>query len=384
MSTQQARVLVVDDNEHNRDVLSRRLQRQGYLVAVAEHGRAALDHLQSMPVDLILLDIMMPELNGYQVLAALKADPIRRHIPVIMISAVDDIESVARCIELGAEDYLFKPFNPIILRARIEASLEKKRLRDQEQDYMRILERELAFGRHIQAGFLPETLPQPPGWSVAASFHPAREVAGDFYDAFLLADGRLALVIADVCDKGVGAALYMALIRGLIRMCAELAANGGDDPLAAIRQTNDYITRHQHRGRLPMYATLFFGVLNLETGHLDYINAGHYPLLLVQANHTCRWLETTGPAIGVAPLSRFTNQSTIIQPGELLVGYTDGLIEARQPGGAFFSEGRLAELASTMYSDPCTFLHQIEQALQTHLGEQPLIDDVTLLAIQRA
>src|SRR6266487_3013400 len=132
MSDTEAALLVVDDIEDNRFALSRRLARQGYLnVTTAADGRQALELLNSRPFDLVLLDIMMPNVNGYEVLAAMKANSRLRHIPVIMISAVDEIDSVIRCIELGAEDYLPKPFNPTLLRARVGACLERKRLHDQ-------------------------------------------------------------------------------------------------------------------------------------------------------------------------------------------------------------------------------------------------------------
>jgi class 3 adenylate cyclase/CheY-like chemotaxis protein len=130
-------LLIVDDNDDNRFALTRRLAREGYTnVATAEDGRQALDLVRSRPFDLVLLDIMMPELNGYQVLERLKADESLRHIPVIMVSAVDEFDSVIRCIELGAEDYLPKPFNATLLKARLGACLEKKRLRDQEQAHL--------------------------------------------------------------------------------------------------------------------------------------------------------------------------------------------------------------------------------------------------------
>ena len=128
----QGLLLVVDDNEANRDVLSRRLQRQNYSVETAQSGKAALAAVRAKSFDLVLLDIMMPEMDGYEVLRQLKADENLRPIPVIMISAIDEIESVVRCIEMGAEDYLPKPFNKTLLRARIGASLEKKRARDRE------------------------------------------------------------------------------------------------------------------------------------------------------------------------------------------------------------------------------------------------------------
>jgi class 3 adenylate cyclase len=137
----QAHLLVVDDNETNRDVLSRRLEREGYQVSSAENGRHALRMVRETSFDLVLLDIMMPEIDGYQVLSEMKADPALRDIPVIMISALDEIRSVVRCIETGAEDYLNKPFDPVLLRARIGASLEKKRLRDEQKRKTQELER---------------------------------------------------------------------------------------------------------------------------------------------------------------------------------------------------------------------------------------------------
>jgi DNA-binding response OmpR family regulator len=131
------RILVVDDNESNRDMLSRRLIHEGYAVCMAASGQEVLALLKNEAVDLILLDVMMPEMDGYDVLKELKADSLWRDIPVIMVSALDEVESVVRCIERGAEDYLPKPFDPVLLRARIGACLEKKRLRDQEVLYLK-------------------------------------------------------------------------------------------------------------------------------------------------------------------------------------------------------------------------------------------------------
>src|SRR3989442_14342339 len=129
-------LLVVDDNRMNRIMLSRYISKLGYRSSLAENGRQALEKLQAEPFDLVLLDVQMPEMDGYAVLEHLKADPRLRDIPVIMISAVDELESVVKCIELGAQDYLPKPFNPVLLRARLTACLERKWLRDQEVDYL--------------------------------------------------------------------------------------------------------------------------------------------------------------------------------------------------------------------------------------------------------
>jgi len=173
MTSESASVLVVDDNEANRDLLRRRLKRQGYRVTVAEDGFQALELIQGQEFDLILLDIMMPRMNGYQVLEELKANPELRHIPVLVISALDDLDSVVKCIELGAEDYLPKPFNPILLKARISACLEKKRLRDQEQAYLEQLRIEQEKSERLLLSILPqpiaERLKQHPG-TIADSF----------------------------------------------------------------------------------------------------------------------------------------------------------------------------------------------------------------------
>ncbi len=141
MSADAPVLLVVDDNEDNRYTLTRRLKRQGHeSIVEAVDGHDALEKLRQQNFDLVLLDVMMPEMNGYEVLERIKADPALCDIPVIMISALDEMDSVVKCIELGAEDYLPKPFNPTLLRARVNASLEKKKLRDQETSYMEQLE----------------------------------------------------------------------------------------------------------------------------------------------------------------------------------------------------------------------------------------------------
>lgn len=147
-----ARILVVDDGAENRDVLQRRLERSGYAVETAEQGRRALDLLGQRPFDLVLLDVLMPELDGFAVLEAIKGNPTLRDIPVIMISALDEMPSIVRCIERGAEDFLHKPFDPVLLRARINASLEKKRLRDQEVEYLREVGRVIDAATAVEAG----------------------------------------------------------------------------------------------------------------------------------------------------------------------------------------------------------------------------------------
>lgn len=380
-------ILVVDDNELNRDLLSRRLRKGGHEVALAEHGLQALEMIREQPFDLVLLDIMMPEMNGYELLERLKADPALRHIPVIMITAVDDQESVVRCIRLGAEDHLPKPFDPALLFARVSSSLAKKRLHDREKLYAASLTRELEIGRQIQAGFLPASLPEMPGWELAARFRPARQVAGDFYDAFVLSPRATALVVADVCDKGVGAALFMALFRSLVRALSEQRFAAGvrpgeaDDALAeVVVSINDYIAR-THAGA-NMFATLFLGVLDPVTGRLEYVNAGHEPPVVAEAGGGRRALAPTGPAVGLLPGLPFEVEATEMRPGELLLAYTDGVVEARSPAGELFGEARmLARLAAPSAAEA---LAAIEGDVDAFAAGAPAADDLTMLAVRRA
>lgn len=152
-------ILVVDDYVLNRLQLKRHLEQQGHAVTLVENGRQALELLDREGFDLILLDILMPEMDGFEVLARLKADPARRDVPVIVISALDEMDSVIRCIAMGAEDFLPKPFDPLLLRARTGACLEKKQLRDQEIEYLQQVARLTAAAAGIETGeFIPETL----------------------------------------------------------------------------------------------------------------------------------------------------------------------------------------------------------------------------------
>ncbi|MBT8370855.1 MAG: PP2C family protein-serine/threonine phosphatase, partial [Deltaproteobacteria bacterium] len=222
-----------------------------------------------------------------------------------------------------------------------------------------MLDNELEKGRQIQINFLPDQLLQIPGWETAAFFKPARQVAGDFYDIFQLPGGSIGFVVADVCDKGVGAALFMALFRSLIRIfsgqtaleglpltCGDLTcdipAEFTDQPssnpthataLKAVKLTNYYIALNH--GDLAMFATLFFGILDPDSGLLSYISGGHEPLFIVGPGGAVKeHLNPTGPSVGIDPKIDFKTQQTHMEPGDILLGYTDGVTEACASDGA--------------------------------------------------
>jgi len=376
-----ARLLVVDDNPMNCDLLARRLARLGHEVAIAADGILALACLRQADFDLVLLDITMPGMDGYQVLEAMKADEALRNVPVVMVSAIDESESVVRCLDLGADDYLPKPFNPAVLRARVESSLARKRLRDAERRQLQAIERELEIGRRIQAGFLPESVPRLDGWDIGARFLPARQVAGDFYDIFPVGENGIALVVADVCDKGVGAALYMALFRSLIRAIATQQDDADAHAMLGrtARATSDYIaTVH---GSANMFATAFVAVLDPRTGELAYLNAGHDAPLHALAGGAIERLGPTGPALGIMPGLHFAIASTRIAPGDLLLAFTDGVTEAGAPAAPFGETGILDRMLRCRGAVD-GLLDEIVAGVEALGDERP--DDVTMLAVRRA
>lgn len=380
------KILIVDDEPFNLDYLEQELQDLNYETVSAVNGRDALDKVDTELPDLILLDIMMPIMDGFQVLSQLKIKPSTRDIPVIVISAGSDLKNVVNGIQLGAEDYLPKPFEPSLLRARISSSLEKKRLLDLQHRYLKGLERELEIGRVIQKGFLPSKLPQVDGWEIAVYFKAAREVAGDFYDAFYQgSEKEICLVIADVCDKGVGAALFMTLFRSLLRFAMGMTDAFGDHSSAARLQyavslTNNYVA-HNH-GETGMFATIFFGLLDPATGTLAYINAGHESPLLVRNNGACVPLKKTGPAVGVFADGEFAVQEVGLNPGDLLFTFTDGAPDCLDmQGNSFGRECLISLLDNDLPAD--ILLTKIRTKLDEYCGEAEQFDDITFLAVRR-
>ncbi len=261
-----------------------------------------------------------------------------------------------------------------------------------EWERMKVIEFELEKGQQIQKDFLPGQLPKVPNWEIAICFQPAGQVAGDFYDVFKLPNGAVGLVIADVCDKGVGSALYMALFRSLIRVFSLQRVDDQPEGVAmqqtdreivstAVSMTNDYIARNH--GDECMFATLFFGVLDPESGELAYINAGHEPLYVISPTGIRKALKPTGPAVGLMPSARFQIEQIQLGQGDLLLGYTDGVTEARSAEDKLFTRERLQTLAEKPGQTAADLLETIKQELFAFIDREPRSDDVTMLAVQR-
>lgn len=304
-----------------------------------------------------------------------------------------------------------------MVQTRINASLARQQLaalkqQDQQREDLLKIERDVQIARQIQLGFLPNQLPQPPDWEITAVFHPAREVAGDFYDAFMLTQNRrVGFVIADVCDKGVGSALFMSLSRSLIRAFAQQhysisdwtsllvddkparnrPASGGRQSMptigaAALKNammlTNNYITTNHID--MNMFVTLFFGVLDPVSGSLIYVNGGHCPPLIIGPDGIVKAeLTTTGPAVGLMPNVEFGIEQAYMQPGDILFCYTDGVTDARNPDRVFFGEERMRQLLTQPASSAYELLHRFEVHLRAHIASADQFDDITMLAVRR-
>jgi sigma-B regulation protein RsbU (phosphoserine phosphatase) len=264
-------------------------------------------------------------------------------------------------------------------------ALGKARQNAEMRKLKEIAERELEIGREIQGGFFPETIPAPPGWEVAAHFKAARQVAGDFYDVFTLGDGRLGFVLADVCGKGVGAALFMALIRSLLR--AQAVRKDDDRPsreilLTTISHTNDYLA--ETHARANMFATLFFGLLEPSDGRLQYINAGHEPPVLVSRDGAHRQLKPTGVALGMFPDLEYRVAEVVLAAGEMLFVYTDGVTDAQDTAANFFTRARMMTLLEAQRAAGAReVIRTLSETLYAHMAGRDQFDDVTMLCVRR-
>jgi serine phosphatase RsbU (regulator of sigma subunit) len=382
-------ILIIDDEPFNVDYLEQELEDLEYDTVSASNGQEGLQQVERTKPDMILLDIMMPVMDGFEMLGKLKAEPEWRDIPVVIISAMSDMNSVVRGIQLGADDYLPKPFEPNLLRARLEAGLLRKRLRDLEKGYVQGLEKELEIGHLIQSGFLPESLPEISGWGIAAHFKAAREVAGDFYDVFCLPNGKVGFFLGDVTDKGVGSALFMALYRSLLRAffqdelpaldpteedeCARLLQH-------TVHRTNQYVSQTHER---PLFATLFIGILNPQTGAICYINAGHNPPAILKPDNSRVDLKPTGPFIGMATKLEYMVAAVKLGEGEALFIYSDGVEDTENDNGEFFGRECMIELLATPPQTAGELVERFSSTLEIFMGEAKPFDDVTVLVIMK-
>jgi signal transduction histidine kinase/serine phosphatase RsbU (regulator of sigma subunit) len=368
-----SRVLVVDDNADMRDYLAGLLGAH-CAVGTAADGVEALGLLGTGEFDLVVTDAMMPRLDGLGLLRALRADPATRRLPVILLSARAGEEATIEGLDAGADDYLVKPFSANELVARVRASLELARLRDEiaaaEHERAQQAER---LAETLQRSLLPERLPELPELELAGRYVPAGhelKVGGDWYDAVPLADGRVVLAIGDVAGHGIRAATIMGEASHALRAYAR----EGHEP-AELMQRLDALVQ---AGGLDMI-TCVCAILTPATGELRWVSAGHPPALVLASGGGVHTLE--GPIacpLGVLPETRHREGATVLADGEALVFYTDGLVERR---GESIDAG-IGRLAASLV--PGVDAEALcDRALAALLGDDEPADDVAMLIARR-
>ena len=372
-------ILIVDDTPANLRLLSQMLAEHGHSVrAVTSGGRALASAKLSRP-DLVLLDIKMPEMDGYEVCERLKADGQTRDVPVIFISALDELQDKVRAFAVGGVDYITKPFQVEEVLARVETHLALRRLQEQLENANKKMARELALAGEVQTSFLPSKLPDIPGWQLTVDLKPVTQTSGDFYDVMPLQNGKLGILIADVVDKGVGAALYMALSGTLIRT---YAAEYPTQPELVLSAVNRRILMDTSAEQ---FVSVFYGIIDPSTGALTYCNAGHYPPYLLRAHGgAVMALTRTGMVLGVQKEEEWKQASAQLDPGDVLVLYTDGITDAEDEQGEFFGQERLLETVLASLGSPAQDMQDsLLMAVHNFVGNTVQFDDMALMVVRR-
>jgi sigma-B regulation protein RsbU (phosphoserine phosphatase) len=378
-----ANILVVDDDPQNCDLLARRLVQEGYAVFQAYGGIEALEKLRgSLAVDVVLLDVLMPDLGGFEVLVQIKNDEALRHIPVIMISALDQLDSVVRCIQNGADDYLGKPFNLTFLRARLGSSLERKRLRDQEQEMYQTLKKtqdqlveELAEASAYVRTQLPELITGQ--ISTQWEFVSSSSLGGDAFGYRWIDEHCFSMYLLDVCGHGVGAAL---LSIAALNTIGGQALPGVDfkNPSQVLAALNSSFTMERHNN---MYFTMWYGIYDSRTGMLTYGSAGHPPAFLFEPGNVGEpvQLRTPNLFIGGLPDVEFATDTHKVPPGSRLYVLSDGVYEIRRPNLPMMSLTDLADFLRAQPPDSTTVLKDVWNLVYKEHGGGILEDDFSIM-----
>jgi len=385
-----ARILVVDDTPLNIQSLVATLKPIGYQILVATNGKQALEVMEKIRPDLVLLDIMMPEMDGFEACERIKANPEWQSIPVIFLTARTETADLVRGFELGAVDYVNKPFNAHELLARVRTHLTVDQLRlslaernaemevknaalEKAQAQMRA---ELNLARAMQEAILPARFPVAPGCDGAARMLAATAMGGDFYDFIELPGGRIGLVMADVSGKGVPAAFFMAVARTNLNALAA----GSAGPAQCLERTNEVLLT---QNPMDLFVTVFYAVFDPATGTLAYSSGGHNPPLLRRASGSVEVLGgSPGLVLGLFPVG-YQDEEVRLEPGDTLVLYTDGVTEAFNSAGDMYDDARLVEqVRAHGGGGAAALLAQLFDSVLDFAGDAPQSDDITVAILR--
>jgi sigma-B regulation protein RsbU (phosphoserine phosphatase) len=370
------RVLIVDDARANLDILVEGLK-SDHKLSLALNGEAALQLAARTPPDLVLLDIMMPGLDGYEVCRRLRQRPETAEVPIMFLSSLEDVRDKTRGFEAGANDYLTKPFEMLEVKARVRSLLKAKAYSDAVKEQMAS---ELRVAREIQMGMLPHDfagLERAYGIELGALLEPAREVGGDLYGACAAAPDRLVLFLGDVSGKGIPASMFMVRAVSLARLLAREIP----EPERILARLNDELAVDNPSG---MFVTFLCAVLEPASGRLAIANAGHCRPVLLGQGAPPRWaVRGLGTALGFETGLAFERTELTLRPGDTLVLYTDGVTEAFNAAEECYGNERLLADAGALAGRPAS-----ESAAGLHrrvldfAGGAPQSDDIAIMALR--
>ncbi len=364
------RNLLVDDNPTNLQVLYQTLDGRGYHLLVAKNGQAALAVARKADPHLILLDIMMPDIDGYEVCRQLKADAATQEIPIIFLSALSDTEDKVKGLDLGAVDYISKPFQPDEVIARVNTHLTIDRLRREVQTQKDALENELETVAQLQLTLLPRKLPDINNLALGVYYATSRYAGGDYYDIIQLPDNRWGFLIADAEGHSARAAVSMAMTCTLFRSLP----GPSDDPAQVLQ----YVNKHLCEVIGNSFVTALFALYDPATRKVQMARGGHPPPILYR--------PTTGEAkpvesktvfpMGIDQYDQIPVTEFELAAGDRLLFYTDGLTEQHNTNGELYGENRLCEkLASLDSDDPQVIAEAIKDDVARFSAGLPVEDD---------
>jgi serine phosphatase RsbU (regulator of sigma subunit) len=370
-----SKILVVEDHPASLKMLSLMLGK-AYDVMAASSGQAALFMAQEKRPDLVLLDIEMPGLDGFQTLDALKNGIMDQAVPVIFLTAREDSKSREKGLEAGAVDYITKPYDKQELSIKVKNHLALYEARKEIEARNRTMAKEMEMASQLQKSLLPSQFPKSKDVVFSVVYRPVSDAGGDFYDVIELPDQSIGFALVDVCGHGISA----AMIGAMFKMAFQSFARNSLSPDSLLSTINDELFRILPESD---FLTVFYGIINTETFEMIYTNAGHPRPFL----HRCATGETLelgagGPLLGAFPSMAYDAERVQLQHGDRILIFTDGVTEATKfngPTGAFFGEERLLELFVKSFGNKDSVLQNIMEQIQIFRGCESFDDDITLL-----
>jgi len=379
-------ILVVDDDTMSRKILVQLLASNGYECRECDEGTKALELIHAKQPSLLLLDFDMPGLNGAEVLKRLRSDsnPAVAQIPAIMLTGHGSEESEVRCLQAGADDFVTKPINAAVLRARIETQLRLRSMRrqlerqnDELEEWRYSLERDLAAARLTQQSLIPQKPPKLPGWEVAACYRPVIQVGGDIYGWLQMKDGRMLFWIADGTGHGAAAALLTTLAKLLFHH----GSVENDTPARVMEAVNnDFRSIFGARS----FMTAMCIALDPLTGRASVVGAGHPPLLMARRSGGTESIASIAPPLGLIEHPRFTETIVDLNLGDAFLLYTDGLFGAAKGDRVRLTPEQLAKMLNHSATSADALLRGILNQAAPDNGKDTLPDDLAALAVRRA